>query len=166
MRTCLYQCIHSKLYKKKSTSKRNRLCSRDSRLSLEMRTSQSSSVFRINFVARCCTLSNLVIFLAVKGDQTTNPQSSCDLTKVQYRVLSVETSLKSLQLLFIKPSTLLACENSRPSSLPARVAFREKDVLLVKRQSCRDRRTTAVFAGQCATDLRENNVFGNYCRRK
>ena len=33
----------------------------------------------------------------------------------------------------------IACENSRPSSLPARVAF--------KRHSGRERRRTAVFAG-------------------
>jgi len=44
----------------------------------------------------------------VKGDQTTDPYSSCDLTRAQFRVLSVKTSLNSLQFLFIKPSTLFA----------------------------------------------------------
>ena len=45
---------------------------------------------------------------AVKADQTTDPYSNCDPTKAQYRVLSVATSLKSLQFLFIKPGTLFA----------------------------------------------------------
>ena len=40
----------------------------------------------------------------------------------------------------------LACENSHPSSLRARVAFREK-VVLTKRHSGGERRRTAVFAG-------------------
>ena len=37
-------------------------------------------------------------------------------------------TLNRMLLSFHKMSTGIACENSRPSSLPARVAFREKDV--------------------------------------
>ena len=50
------------------------------------------------------------------------------------------TDIKRIHISYNK----LACENSRPSSLPARVAFR---VLHAKRHSGRERRRTAVFAG-------------------
>ena len=49
-------------------------------------------------------------------------------------------------MISFKVTRMLACENSHPSSLPARVAGEEKD-LLAKSHLGREQRRTAVFAG-------------------
>ena len=48
------------------------------------------------------------MFLFVKGDQTTEQYSKLDLTREQYQVFNVAVSLRSLHVLFIRPSILFA----------------------------------------------------------
>ena len=55
----------------------------------------------------------------------------------------------------------IACENSPPSSLPARVAFREM-VLLAKRHSGWERRRTAVFAGYVTHEAKETGKMNTF----
>jgi len=48
------------------------------------------------------------MFLFVKGDQTTEQYSKLDLTREQNKVFKVAVSLRSLHVLFIRPSILFA----------------------------------------------------------
>jgi len=52
--------------------------------------------------------SSLSMFLAVCGDHTTDPYSTCDLTNAQYSTFKVSMSFQPLQVLLSKPKILLA----------------------------------------------------------
>ena len=96
------------LFNKKVTSSTKRLCSRVNRLSLCRRTSYGSFDFKMNLVALRWILSSLFTFLLVNGHQTTEQYSRFDLTREQYKVFRVHSSLRSIHVLLIKPNILFA----------------------------------------------------------
>ena len=92
----------------KVTSSTKRLCSRVNRLSLCRRTLYGSFDFKMNLVALRWILSSLFTFLLVNGHQRTEQYSRFDLTREQYKVFGVDSSLRSLHVLLSKPNILFA----------------------------------------------------------
>ena len=62
----------------------------------------------MNLVALRWILSSLFTFLFVNGHQTTEQYSRFDLTREQYKVFRVDSSLRSTHVLLIKPNILFA----------------------------------------------------------
>ena len=102
------QTFVARVYKN-VTSKRQHLFSSESKLRHIQALVIGKILFpRINFVPLRCMCSNLSMFLAVYGDHTTNPYSTCDLTNVQNSTFRVSVSFQPLQVLLSRPKILLA----------------------------------------------------------
>ena len=96
------------LKNKKVTSATKRLWSRVNRLSLLRRTLYGSFYFKMNLIALRWILSSLFTFLLVNGYQKIEQYSRFNLAREQYMIFKVDSSLRSMHVLLIKPNILFA----------------------------------------------------------